>query len=396
MKAMDEAAKEPKKTFNCYSCGIDCTRMRFHYAKSDPTTTNTNSTEIKYDLCPNCFYQGRLPSSHHSSDFVKLEDSSYTKIPDKGAPWTPSETLLMLEAVENFDENWQVVAKHVGTRTSEECLLHFLTLDIEGPYLDQRPEHESATMQALSGRAPITQSENPVLSVLSFLAELADPSVVAAASNRSVSAITESLRANIEKGQGGQTAAGKGKAKEASDVKAEDAMDTTEDSTVTAPAEAASNANGVATSAAPKADAPTVTLASAAAQASALASHEEREMTRLVGAAVNLTLQKFELKLAQFSEMEEILQAERRDLEKGRQDLFLDRLAFKQRVREVESALSKASLNGSGDNAAKEVQNVLEAGADTRFTLRAPDTGNAAIQPYSAEAGSDFKSFELQ
>ena len=29
-KAMDDAAKEPKKIFNCYSCGIDCTRLRFH------------------------------------------------------------------------------------------------------------------------------------------------------------------------------------------------------------------------------------------------------------------------------------------------------------------------------------------------------------------------------
>ena len=61
-------------------------------------------------------------------------------------------------------------------------------------------------------------------------------------------------------------------------------------------------------------DLATVGLASRSA---GLATIEERELTRLVGAAVNLTLQKFEPKLAQFAEMEEIVQAERRDLEKA-------------------------------------------------------------------------------
>jgi SWI/SNF related-matrix-associated actin-dependent regulator of chromatin subfamily C len=85
-------------------------------------------------------------------------------------------------------------------------------------------------------------------------------------------------------------------------------------------------------------------LATTAARASGLASHEEREITRIVSAAVNLTLQKFELKMAQFAEMEEIVQAERRDLEKGRQQLFLDRLSFKKRMKDMEDTFRKASL----------------------------------------------------
>jgi SWI/SNF related-matrix-associated actin-dependent regulator of chromatin subfamily C len=82
----------------------------------------------------------------------------------------------------------------------------------------------------------------------------------------------------------------------------------------------------------------TVGLASTASSSAGLETIEEREFTRLVGAAVNLTLQKFELKLAQFAEMEEIVQAERRDLEKGWQQLFLDRLAFKKRAKDMETA----------------------------------------------------------
>lgn len=393
-KAMDEAAKEPKKTFNCYSCGIDCTRMRFHYAKADPTTSASNPTEIKYDLCPNCFQQGRLPSSHHSTDFVKLEDSTYTTIPDKGAPWTDSETLLLLEGLENFDDNWEKIAAHVGTRTREECVLRFLSLDIQDDFIKQEPD---SAVQALYGRSPINQLENPVLSVMSFLAQLADPSVTAAAAGRSVDAIRSGLKASIEKGMGGASSADKGKAKESSvkpEDKAEDSMDL-DTAEGAAPGAANDGADSIA-EASKKANTATVSLGIAAGRAGALASHEEREMTRLVGAAVNLTLQKFELKLAQFTEMEEILQAERRDLERGRQELFLDRLAFKQRVMEVEAALQKASLNGS-ENTAKEVQGVLEDGMGAKFGLQGPNGSSIGADgpvPLSAEGG-DFKSYEV-
>ena len=89
----------------------------------------------------------------------------------------------------------------------------------------------------------------------------------------------------------------------------------------------------------------TVPISATAARAAALASHEEREMTRLVSAAVNTTLQKFELKLQQFNEMESILQAERRELERGRQQLFLDRLAFKKRVKEVQEGVENGIVN---------------------------------------------------
>jgi SWI/SNF related-matrix-associated actin-dependent regulator of chromatin subfamily C len=124
-KAMDEAAKEPKKAFNCYSCGVDCTRSRFHCAKTDAATNSTKPDELKYDLCPNCYFQSRMPSSHRSSDFVKMEDPSYNSILDKNAPWTGSGTLL-LEGLEAFDNDWNAASKHVSSQTREECVMEFL------------------------------------------------------------------------------------------------------------------------------------------------------------------------------------------------------------------------------------------------------------------------------
>jgi SWI/SNF related-matrix-associated actin-dependent regulator of chromatin subfamily C len=35
-----------------------------------------------------------------------------------------------------YKDDWNKVCEHVGTRTQEECILHFLRLPIEDPYLD--------------------------------------------------------------------------------------------------------------------------------------------------------------------------------------------------------------------------------------------------------------------
>ena len=144
-------------------------------------------------------------------------------------------------------------------------------------------------------------------------------------------------------------------------------------------------------------DIATIGLATAASRSSALASMEEREMTRLVGAAVNLTLQKFELKLAQFQEMEEIVQAERRDLEKGRQQLFLDRLAFKKRVKDMELAFRHASLK-SPEEGMKLMRDAvgMEAGGKG-YAFGSPINGMGAgeVHQPSMEGGEGFKRVEV-
>lgn len=360
---------EPKKKSHCFSCGIDCTRLRFHYAKAAPTSANANIPDTKYDLCPNCFLQGRMPSSHNASDFVKLEDKAHTSVPDKDAPWSDSELLLLLEGLENFDDNWEQIANHVGTRTREECVMKFLSLEIEDKYVQDIPELRSGT-----ARDPITQTENPVLSVIAFLAQMAEPSVAAAAAGRSIEEIRKELRGQLEKGAG--------KNKEA--VKSEDLMevDTTRD--------------GEQQVQKPKESLATVGLATSAARADALASHEEREMTRLVGAAVNVTLQKFEIKLQQFNEMEEIIEAERRELEQARRQLFLDRMAFKKRVMEAQEALKVVSDQGPNEHTNAMLAGAATAGIGNTYGFQTP-AGEAqpSVQPLSAEGGADFKSLDL-
>ncbi|KIW63415.1 hypothetical protein PV04_10260 [Phialophora macrospora] len=388
-KAMQAAAREPNKSFNCFACGVDCTRCRFHYAKSEPVTGTPNPSEQKYDLCPNCYFQSRMPSNHRSSDFVKMEEPAYSHIPDKDAPWTDSEILLLLEGLETFDNDWSEIAKHIGTRTREECVLKFLQLDIQDQYLEDGALNGPATMRALTGRSPISQLDNPVMSVVSFLAQMADPEVVAAASNRSIAVMQKQLRAQLAKGMGGAEPDSAEEAeKEKEEVKTEDRMEVDEAAPsvekTTAEANGSSNViNDIASTA----------LATTAARASGLASHEEREITRIISAAVNLTLQKFELKMAQFAEMEEIVQAERRDLEKGRQQLFLDRLSFKKRMKDMEDTFRKASLKEPQEGM-RMMQEAVSANSGQKFGFQSEAESKGKGITVTPEIGGE-KTLEL-
>jgi len=49
-----------------------------------------------------------------SLDFVHMDSS---KVPGvSGSKWTDQETLLLLEALEPYKENWNEIAEHVATK----------------------------------------------------------------------------------------------------------------------------------------------------------------------------------------------------------------------------------------------------------------------------------------
>ncbi|XP_075055680.1 SWI/SNF complex subunit SMARCC2 isoform X4 [Mixophyes fleayi] len=92
--------------------------------------------------------------------------------------WTEQETLLLLEALEMYKDDWNKVSEHVGSRTQDECILHFLRLPIEDPYL----EDSEASIGPLAYQPiPFSQSGNPVMSTVAFLASVVDPRVASAA-----------------------------------------------------------------------------------------------------------------------------------------------------------------------------------------------------------------------
>jgi len=368
--ATEELTKAPIVKVNCHSCGIDCTRVYFHSSQVDP------NSKAKVDLCSSCYLSSQFPNSQSNSHFTRMENPTYTSVLDRDAPWSDAEILRLLEGLERYDEDWGEIAEHVGTRTREECVMQFLQLDIEDKYLDSEPALNAPVgLQMLGtqgGQLPFSQADNPVMSVLGFLASLADPASTAAAANKSADELRRNLQKKLETGADAEPAQtnGKGKEKEAEAESMElDIRDAT--SAKTSPADLAA-----------------IPLASVGARAGGLASHEEREMTRLVSAAVNVTLHKMDLKLKYFNEMESILQAERRELERARQQLFLDRLSFKRRVREVQDGFRAAAATGGQEGIRLAQEIVLD---EQRLTFE-PAAGSGSVQPLSADG--HIKSYE--
>ncbi|EDV20915.1 uncharacterized protein TRIADDRAFT_31063 [Trichoplax adhaerens] len=97
--------------------------------------------------------------------------------------WTDQETLLLLEGLEMYKDDWNKVANHVGSRTHDECILHFLRLPIEDPYLD---ESDLQLGPLINQPIPFSRSGNPIMSTVAFLAAIVDPRVASAAAKAAI------------------------------------------------------------------------------------------------------------------------------------------------------------------------------------------------------------------
>jgi SWI/SNF related-matrix-associated actin-dependent regulator of chromatin subfamily C len=311
--------------------------------------------------------------------YVKMENPTYTSTLDRDAPWTDAEILRLLEGLERFDDDWGEIAEHVGTRTREECVLQFLQLDIEEKYLDSEAPINAPTGLSMlgpqQGQLPFSQVDNPVMSVVGFLASLADPASTAAAANKSAEELKRKLRKQLDGDKGDNESQANGDSKPKNDSMD---IDIRQETTTTTTTTTTTKTNALAS----------IPLASIGARAAGFASHEEREMTRLVSAASNVTLQKLELKLKYFDEMEAVLRAERRELERARQQLFLDRLTFRRRVREVQEGLKAAAAVG-GEQGVRLAQEAMNDGDRLSFQA-AP--GAQAVPPPSSDG--QIKSYE--
>uniref|UniRef100_A0A6Q2XIR3 Uncharacterized protein n=1 Tax=Esox lucius TaxID=8010 RepID=A0A6Q2XIR3_ESOLU len=281
-----------------------------------------------------------------------------------GREWTEQETLLLLEALEMYKDDWNKVSEHVGSRTQDECILHFLRLPIEDPYLENS---ESSLGPLAYQPVPFSQSGNPVMSTVAFLASVVDPRVASAAAKAALEEFSrvreevpaELVEAHVKKVQeaarstgkvdpafglessgiagtapeepektGKNTHAGKrGSLTETlgvllnvgevcasfSDKDKEEAMETSEekeeDQGTTEEEkrrklEPDGGEGNIATAAA-------AALASAATKAKHLAAVEERKIKSLVALLVETQMKKLEIKLRHFEELETIMDREK-------------------------------------------------------------------------------------
>jgi len=213
---------------------------------------------------------------------------------------------LLLEGIEIYDEDWDQIAAHVGTRSREQCVLKFLQLPIEEPYVDtttSKPVVEN-------GVTPFSHADNPVLSVVAFLAGVVDMKVAAKAAGRGVEELKSRLKA------------------EANHTPIPDSTTDIDDPTTNLEKAAS------------------VAIGAAAAKSHLLAEHTQSDNIRHLNQAINVQLRKIETKLSQFDDLEAILEQERRELERVRQEVYCERLALRREVERAREAIRNAKAIG--------------------------------------------------
>ncbi|XP_047460530.1 SWI/SNF complex subunit SMARCC1b [Mugil cephalus] len=290
-----------------------------------------------------------------------------TKGANAGREWTEQETLLLLEALEVYRDDWNKVSEHVGSRTQDECILHFLRLPIEDPYL----EDSSASLGPLAYQpVPFSQSENPVMSTVAFLASVVDPRVASAAAKAALEEFSRVQEESADKGSetsnqpqkpesmepeklesnsnplqvpsrvdgvkvetsGPKMEAELIKREHPENILAEDRDGGGDDEESMDRREVEGDEGGrvmeldlvdgsVATAAASA-------LSSAATKAKHLAAVEERKIKSLVALLVETQMKKLEIKLRHFEELETIMDREKEALEQQRQQLLSERQTF--------------------------------------------------------------------
>ncbi|EJU05377.1 SWIRM-domain-containing protein [Dacryopinax primogenitus] len=341
-----------KPTYACDTCGVDCTRERYHSLKVP-----------HFSLCPSCYLDGRFPSTMYSGDFVRITQSPFAHA--SGEEWTDEEVLLLLEGIEMHDDDWAAISEHVGTRTREQCVQKFLQLPIEDPYI----EAEADVGPLKYSRIPFEKVDNPVMSVVAFLAANVSPPVAAEAAGAALGELTEGLRKSLKKPpkegaeEGAEPAVtektpapAEGEASE--DHQMADAEQVTkEEERTPAPVQAAneeetievdkpaeeSEAPAVNGTEQPKPGVPQsavrraadLALKAAAARASSLATHEDTVMQSLVTRVVKAQLTKLEIKMTGFEQLEELLESERRTLEEQRIGLERDRESLRKQAEKL-------------------------------------------------------------
>jgi len=281
-----------------------------------------------------------------SGDFVKL-----TSIPPGVAhgsgnndDWTDEETLRLLEGVEMYDDDWSKVEEHVGTRSAQQCIRKFLELPIEDPYLNSE-----VSMGALRfGRIPFEQADNPVMSVVAFLAGVVGPGVAAEAAKTALHELTDGSTAegSASKHEDMHGIEGKQHEKENEDDRMdEDAVEgISKSDSPPPPTSEGSGTDKKLTRTVPHskaARAANLALKASGKAAKALADAEDSQIRTTLASLIKLTLTKLELKMSQFEELEDILEEERRALESAKMALLNERLNMKKMIDSVKNELAR-------------------------------------------------------
>ncbi|KAL6182658.1 hypothetical protein ACLB2K_044073 [Fragaria x ananassa] len=103
-----------KERLVCNNCGGHCDSGHYKYNEGD------------FLLCTKCFENGNYGENKLKDNFKYNEPVE--KSGNTGVEWTEAETLLLLESVVKYGDDWDRVAQNVQTKTKVDCIAKLIDL----------------------------------------------------------------------------------------------------------------------------------------------------------------------------------------------------------------------------------------------------------------------------
>ncbi|XP_031478186.1 SWI/SNF complex subunit SWI3B [Nymphaea colorata] len=264
----------------CSGCKSPCSNTCFDCRKADVV------------LCTRCFIRGNYQFGLSGADFKRID---LTVAQETRTGWSDAETLRLLEAILQYNDDWRMVSDHVGSRTEKECIARFIKLPIGEQYIeplniqdDKEPaigeengERNGVNPTKRRRLTPLADATNPIMAQAAFLSALVGSDVASAAAHAAVAAIYDDRPYS---------------------------QDT------------AAERNGVARA-----------LEDASAQAHAQLDQEEMDVERAITNIIEVKLKGIRDKIMRFEEQELQTEKERMQLDHMKGLLFADQLNFLQR-----------------------------------------------------------------
>ena len=274
--------KEPKA---CSVCDTLCTKKQY-----------CSTTQSNLYLCFSCYTAGKYPASQKSGDFVVERFSTDEEEEEKkkileDEEWDEKEEELLKEGLGLYEDQWEKVADHVGTRTHDECILHYLQLPMDDPFEDAQVAQLGLLQYDL-----IEHRENPIMAAVAFLASAVKPQVAAACGNIDAIEIIPVKKQDIEEKNSGE--------KEDQDIKMENEVKDEDIKPIRS-------------------------------------EEEEASLLELTSTLIKHKLEQYESQTSNYEELENIVEEQKRRLEKERRLLDKDQSELKMKIMTIRQAMAK-------------------------------------------------------
>lgn len=201
---------------------------------------------------------------------------------DTSVQWTREELQKLLKGLQEHGSDWYKVAKDIGNKSPEQCILKFLQLPIEDRFLHGSEQNSDLGPLKYAPHLPYSKSENPVMSTIAFLVGLVDPKVVQEMTSRALKSMED-----LDK----------------KDTESQSVADETKEGSE-------------------------IALASLGVRSHIFATNEERQLNAIAHEMVEVQLAKSEVKLRLLDKIEKALELEKKALQRQQEDTLVQRLAL--------------------------------------------------------------------